>query len=307
MSDTPTVGFIGLGYMGHAMAANLLKKGFELVVVAHRKREAVEQLVAEGAREVPSPADVARACDVLIVCVPGAAQVEEVTRGERGIAAGARPGLIVVDCTTSGSDRLIGLQQNFQHLVFVDAPLGRSPQEAWAAELSVMVGCEPDVFARIRPVLAAFASTIHHVGPLGSGHKLKLVNNFVSLGYAAIYSEAMLLAVKSGLTTRQFDELVRSSRMDCEFFRTFMGWTLDGNSESHQFSLANASRTASDIVEMTHGAELRGDLIASIASIYKRAVAQGMGECNLPELPRSVAEDARVELRPLSPSKPARP
>lgn len=298
MSDPPTIGFIGLGYMGHAMASKLVEAGYPLVVMAHRKREAVDDVVRQGAREVPAPSDVATLADIVILCVPGAGEVDTLVRGTRGIAVGARPGLVVVDCTTSGGDKLRALQQDFSDIVFVDAPLGRSPREAWTAELSVMVGCAPDIFTRLQPVLASFASTIQHVGPLGAGHKLKLVNNFVSLGYAAIYSEALLLATATGLTTRQFNELIRSSRMDCEFFHTFMGWALEGDSQTHQFSLNNAAATAADIVALTSEAGLKGDLIASIASIYERAVSGGMGDHNLPELPSAVAKEAGVDLRP---------
>ena len=132
--------------------------------------------------------------------------------GDDGLAAGTRPGLTVVDCTTSDPSTLLRLAAEYapRGHVFVDAPLGRSPNGAWQGALSTMVGGELSTLERIRPVLAAFATTIQHAGVLGNGHRLKLVNNLISLGYAALYSEALALAVKAGPDAASFDTLVRS-------------------------------------------------------------------------------------------------
>ena len=93
-----------------------------------------------------------------------------------------------------------------------------------------MIGGTDEIFARIKPVVEAWARSIVHMGENGAGHKMKLLNNFLSLGYAAMYSEALALAEKVGITTAQFDSVIRGSRMDCGFYQTFMGYALGGQS-----------------------------------------------------------------------------
>lgn len=293
------VGFIGLGQMGHGMASNLLERGFGMTLLAHRQRAAVDELVGRGATEARNAAEMASICDAIVLCVANADQVQDLVEGTDGIASVFRKGLIVIDCTTSAPERIVDLQKNHPDLLLVDAPLGRSPAEARQGKLSTLVGADPATFERIRPILDAFADTVQLIGPLGSGQKLKLVNNFVSLGYAALYSEALVLALKAGLTLPHFDELIRTSRMNCQFFSTFMSWALEGDSSSHRFSLYNADRTIRDVEEMARGLGLESELAASVAGVYHRAIVHGMAEADLPELPRSTALDAGIELRPL--------
>jgi 3-hydroxyisobutyrate dehydrogenase-like beta-hydroxyacid dehydrogenase len=292
------VGFVGLGFMGHGMAANILKHGFPLTVMAHRKRGAVEDLVAKGAVEVRTAAEIAQSCDVVLLCVTGAPEVERIVSGPEGIAA-ARQSLIVVDCTTSNPATLLRLADEHPDITFVDAPLGRSPKEAWAGTLSVMVGADPAVLEQIRPVLAAFASTIQHVGELGDGHRLKLVNNLVSMGLAALYAEALVLARKVGLGTEAFDGLIRSSRMHCAFYDTFMGWALDGDKDAHPFALGTADHTVADVNALVRDAAMQAPLATAIRETYAAAVAAGYGMAMLPELPRFVAEANGFDLKPV--------
>jgi 3-hydroxyisobutyrate dehydrogenase-like beta-hydroxyacid dehydrogenase len=295
MAEPMRVGFIGLGFMGHGMAANIQKQGFLLTVMAHRKRAAVEDLVAKGAVEVRSAAEMARACDVILLCVTGAPEVERIVEG---ISTAERP-LIVVDCTTSNPATLLRLAQEHPRLTFVDAPLGRSPKEAWSGTLSVMVGADPAVLEAIRPVITAFASTIQHVGGLGDGHRLKLVNNLVSMGFAALYAEALVLANKVGLGTAAFDGLIRSSRMHCAFYDSFMGWALDGHKDSHPFALGTADHTVADVAALLRDAGMKAPLAAALRETYAAAVAAGYGSAMLPELPRFVAAANGLALEPL--------
>lgn len=301
MTGTPRVGFIGLGYMGHAMAANILAGGFPLTVLAHRKREAVEDLAGKGAFEAHSASELAARSDIIFLCVSGAQVVDDLVRRADGLAAGAAPGTIIADCTTSAPSILQALAEDFPELSFADTPLGRSPKEARTGELSVMVGSNEETLEAIRPVLSTFATTIQHAGPPGAGHALKLVNNVVSLGYAAIYSEAMVMAKQAGLGIRTFDELMGSSRMNCEFFQTFMGWARNGDSTTHRFALRLAEHTIGDALEFTTKSGLDMRLIRAVRDIYSAAIAQGLSEANLPELPRSVAAANGVDLEPARP------
>jgi 3-hydroxyisobutyrate dehydrogenase-like beta-hydroxyacid dehydrogenase len=292
------VGFIGLGHMGHGMAVNILKRGFPLRVMAHRNRKAVDDLIQRGAQEVPTAKAMAASCKIILRCVPGAKEVEALVTGDEGLAAGSRPGLTIVDCTTSDPSTLrLAAEYAPRGLVFVDAPLGRSPHEAWQGALSTMVGGELSTLERIRPVLAAFATTIQHAGALGNGHRLKLVNNLISLGYAALYSEALTLVVKAGLDATSFDALMRSSRMHCPFYNTFMGWVVSGDRQSHPDALDDALRTISDVVQFSRSIGLKGRLAGSVREIYAEAVADGFSAAMLPELPRAVAKANDIDLK----------
>jgi 3-hydroxyisobutyrate dehydrogenase-like beta-hydroxyacid dehydrogenase len=300
------VGFIGLGYMGHGMAVNIRARGFPLVVMAHRKREAVEDLVKRGATEVATPAEMAANADIIVLCVTGAEEVDALVRRPDGLGGAARAGTIIIDCTTSAPATILALARDYagRGLLFADAPLGRSPREAWEGNLSTMVGGDPDVLERIRPVLAAFATVIQPVGALGNGHRLKLVNNFISLGLGALYSEALVLALKAGLSVEAYDDLVRSSRMHCAFYDTFMGWVLGGDADSHRFALDTALHTISDVADFAGRVEMNSQLAPGIVEIYRGAVAAGEGAAMLPSLPRHVARESGIRLVPVS-SKPA--
>ncbi len=133
------VGFVGVGYMGHGMAHNILTKGYPLTVLAHRKREAVEDLLAKGATEAPSPAALAESADVIVLCLTASPQVEEVVQG---MLPGLRPRSVVVDCSTADpvSTMRLGAMLHDRKVGLVDAPLGRTPKDAWAGNLDVMVG-----------------------------------------------------------------------------------------------------------------------------------------------------------------------
>lgn len=283
------VGFIGLGYMGQGMATNILESGFELTVMAHRRRDAVDELTRQGAREAKDLAALAANADVIVLCVTGAEQVDDLLRRAGGIGAHAAPGTVVVDCTTSRPDTLLQLSRDFPELDFLDGPLGRSPKEAWQGKLSIMVGGDGGVLERARPVLEAFADTIQHVGPVGCGHALKLVNNIVSLGYAAIYSEAMAVTAKSGISIAAFDELISSSRMGCDFFQTFMGWVRSGDDTSHKFALGLAEHTITDAAIHAQKLGLNLPVLDAVRDTYVDAITQGMASENLPQLPRAVA------------------
>ena len=192
MTDTPNakprIGFIGVGLMGHGMAKNIVAKGYPLVVMGHRKREPVEHLVSLGAQEAKSARDVAAACDIVHLCVTGSPQVEALMRGADGLLAGAHPGLIVIDCSTSNPVSTLALAAEAQAagVTFVDAPLSRTPKEAEAGTLDTMVGADAQSFARIEPVLRCWAGNVVHLGPVGLGHKMKLVNNFVAIDSPAL-------------------------------------------------------------------------------------------------------------------------
>lgn len=268
------VGFVGLGLMGHGMAKNLVEKGYPLAVVAHRKREAVDDLVARGAVEVASLEDLGRRCDVILLCLTGSPEVASVVAALKpGLAKGA----MVVDCSTSDPTVSLTLAAELAEIGvdFVDAPLSRTPKEAWAGTLDCMVGASDASFARVQPIIATWAAKIVHIGAVGDGHKMKLLNNFISLGYAALYSEALALSRKVGIPVAEFDKVIRGGRMDCGFYQTFMGYALEGNREAHRFTLGNAYKDMRYVESMANAATLATPLASAVKSSFAMAMATG--------------------------------
>lgn len=267
------IGFVGLGLMGHGMAMNIVTKGYPLTVTAHRNRGPVEDLIGRGAIEA-SLEDLAARSTVVFLTLPGSPQVSEAVAR---MIPHLRPGTVIVDCSTSDPTVTERLAADLaaKGVQFADAPLSRTPKEAWAGTLDCMVGAEPEVFARIQPVIATWAGKIVHIGRVGDGHRMKLLNNFLSLGYAAIYAEALAVAAKVGISTATFDSVIRGGRMDCGFYQTFMGYALEGNREAHRFTLTNAYKDLRYLESMANAATVTTTMASAAKNSFAGAVAQG--------------------------------
>ncbi len=291
MTDKPVIGFIGVGLMGHGMAKNIVEKGYELHVMAHRNREPVDDLIARGAKEAASPAAMAKVCDIIHICVSASPQVEAVIRGEAGIMSSGKQGLIVVDCSTSDPVSTLQLASDLHAagMRFADAPLSRTPKEAEAGTLDTMVGADAETFAAIKPVLECWAGVIVHLGEVGLGHKMKLINNFIAMGYATLYAEALAIARKSGLSAEQVNSVIAPGRMANGFYETFMKWTLEGDRDAHKFTITNAHKDMRYLANMANAA----GAVNPMQSVVKNAVAsmeaQGGGDKYVPMLADFVA------------------
>lgn len=294
----PRVGFIGLGFMGHGMAKNIVEKGYALTILGRSKRAPVEDLVGRGAVEVKSAKEVAARADVVFLCVTGSREVESILRGEGGLKQGLQRGAIVVDCSTSDPNSTLALASELADMGvdYADAPLGRTPKEAWAGTLDTMVGARDEVFARLKPVLETWAGKVVHIGGVGDGHRMKLLNNFLSLGYAALYAEALALSSKVGITPQRFDSVIRGGRMDCGFYQTFMQWTLDGNRDAHKFTIANAFKDLRYLESMADAAGLVNMMGNAAKNTFAVAAAQSP-EDYVPMLPDHVARLNSVDLK----------
>lgn len=285
------IGFIGVGLMGHGMAKNLLEAGYDVTIIAHRNRGPIDDLVSRGAVEASSLADLAAASDIIHICAPGSPQVEAIV--DDLLPAMAKDS-VIIDCSTADPNSTLKLAAKVEaagcHMA--DAPLGGTPVQAEAGELTAIVGASDTVFARIKPVIEAWTGPLVHMGPVGTGHKMKLINNMLSLGYAALYSEALALSQKVGISAQQFDSVIRGSRMDCGFYQTFMGWTIDGNRESHKFTLTNALKDTTYLEAMAAGAGIANPVGNAIKNSFALAVAAGGdgAEDYVPHLPDFVAK-----------------
>ena len=251
----PRIGFVGVGLMGHGIAKNLVTKGYPLALRLHRNRAAAADLLAAGATEAPSHAELARDADIVILCVTGAPQVEEVVLGPNGIAGGAHQGLIVVDTSTSEPATTARMRKVLADdgVRFVDAPLARTPVEAEQGRLNIMVGADDATFEELKPVLGAFCENIVHAGPAGHGIILKLLNNFIAQAICTATAEACAAAAKSGLSIAKLHQVVSAGAVNSGLFQMLVGRMLDGGDLTGlKFTLVNAAK---DLRYYTHFAE----------------------------------------------------
>lgn len=278
------IGFVGVGLMGHGIAKNIVEKGFPLTVMAHRNRAPVEDLIKRGANEVTTAKDVAATSDIVFLCVSNSREVEAIIRDSGGLAEGLQPGSIIVDTSTSDPNSTLALAEelNTTGVSLVDAPLGGTPKEAWEGTLGTMVGCDVQTFTRIKPVLDAWADRIVHIGTVGDGHKMKLINNFISLGYGALYAEALTLARKVGIEPSCFDSVIRGSRMDCGFYQTYMQYVLEGNRDAHKFTLQNGFKDMRYLDAMSNESGMANPLANAVKNTYALAVNAGHGDDYIP-------------------------
>jgi 3-hydroxyisobutyrate dehydrogenase-like beta-hydroxyacid dehydrogenase len=264
------IGFIGAsGLMGHGMARNLLARGHTLAITVHHNRERVADLLAAGARHSPSARALAAESEIVFVCITGSPQVEAAFVGDDGLLAGAKPGLLVVDCSTSEPDSTARLRAlaAAQDVRLVDAPLARTPVEAELGKLNVMVGAEPADFARLEPVLRCFAENVFHVGGPGAGHTIKLLNNFIAQAICTATAEAFAVGQRAGVDLRKLVELVSAGAVNSGLFQA-MAKTLSGDLGGLKFELDNARK---DVRYYTHLAEN-----LAVPSVVGEAVHQSL-------------------------------
>src|SRR5688572_3785602 len=282
-----TIGFIGLGLMGHGMAKNLLKKGHALAFLVHRNRANLGDLLDLGGKEVKSARQLAEVSDCIILCVTGTPQVEANVYG--GLLEGARKGQIVVDCSTSMPESTDRIRADFEKkgVRFVDAPLARTPQHAEEGKLNCMVGADDKTFAEVKPVLEKFCENIFHVGGPGTGHKIKLVYNFVAMAHAAITCESLAACSRVGISRETFFQLVSAGGANSNMFQTVVPKAPKGDFTGLMYTLGNATKDIGyyqQMVAASRAGASFGPLGAALNQVLLQANALGLGEKFVPSL-----------------------
>jgi len=294
------IGFIGAsGLMGHGIAKNLLAKGHAVALTVHRNRDRVADLLAAGATEAPNPRALAAGSQLVFLCVTGSPQVEACVLGAEGLLAGAKPHLLIVDCSTSEPESTARLREACKAAgaTFVDAPLGRTPIEAEAGRLNVMVGATADVFEGLKPVLQTFAENVIHVGGPGAGHTIKLLNNFIAQAICTATAEAFAVGKRAGVDPQRLVDLISVGPVNSGLFQA-MARTLHGDLAGLNFQLDNARK------DVRYYAHLAEDL--AVPSLVGEAVHQsltlacalGFGKKLVPSLVEAQEQLAGVHLVP---------
>jgi 2-hydroxy-3-oxopropionate reductase len=220
MPQPLTIGYIGLGLMGKSIARNILKAGFPLVV-HNRSRLAVQELVAEGAGEAASPAEVAARVDVVFTNLPDSPDVEQVALGPGGVIDAARPGLIFVDNSTitPAMARKIATALGEKGVQCLDAPVSGGDIGARQGTLSIMVGGPAEAAERVIPVFQAMGKSVTHVGESGAGQIAKAANQIMVAAQMVAMGELLIFAKKAGADPQKVVEAIRGGAAQC--------WTLD--------------------------------------------------------------------------------
>ncbi|WP_421693920.1 NAD(P)-dependent oxidoreductase [Aestuariivirga sp.] len=276
------VGLIGAGMMGQGMAANLLKHGHQVSVIAHRNRAPVEALVARGAREVTSLAKLAEA-EVILLCVTTSKVVEETLNQ---LQPHLRSGQIIMDAGTSAPDvtKRLAHELALRGAAYADIPLTGGPEQAEQGVLGVLCGATPETFARIEPLLACFATTIRHFGPPGSGHTAKLISNYLVTGMVALVAEAFSTAHTAQIGWQDLYDVMQNGSGNSGVLRKMVEPALKGDFDGYRFALANAAKDIGYYAELAEGLGCRTKLTDSVAEIFTHAVDTGHGGRNVSHL-----------------------
>ncbi|WP_018326063.1 NAD(P)-dependent oxidoreductase, partial [Rhizobium giardinii] len=192
------IGLVGVGLMGHGIAKNLVSKGWRLNYLLHPGNQPTDDIDSFGAVGWSSLTEMAGACDVIILCVTGSPQVEDVLVGSGQLLEALGPGHIVIDCSTAVPSSTIALAAKVEAkgAKFVDSPMTRTPKEAEEGRLNLLVGGDAGIVERLRPIFSSFAENVFYAGGISSGHQLKLLHNFVSLGTVTLITEAVACAAR---------------------------------------------------------------------------------------------------------------
>jgi len=268
----PTIGFIGLGLMGGAMVGRLQDQGYALTVIANRTRTYVDQAVARGASEVTTARAVAEASDIVMLCMDTSANVEARMRGADGVIAGLKDGAVVIDFGTSlpASTRTLGGEVAAAGGQYLDAPLGRTPSHAKDGLLNIMGSGDKAAFDTVKPVLDDLGENVFHLGALGSGHTIKLINNFFGMTVANAMAEAFAMADVAGVPRQDLYDVVSAGPLKSGMMDFVKGYAVDGDPNQLAFAIKNAAK------DVGYYAQMASD--AGVDSIMSKCALSALNE-----------------------------
>ena len=274
-----TIGFIGLGKMGRPMASNLCRKGFQLVV-HDVHAAAARELELLGATIAPDVMTVAARADVVFTMLPDSATVADVVAE---LLAHARTGSVVVDMSTIDplvTDRLAAAAES-NGIAFADAPVGRLASHAERGESLFMVGARDEVFERIKPMLDAMGTTVHHCGAVGSGMRTKLVNNYLAIVSCQLNAEALALSQRFGLSLEKTLDVIHGTTATNGQLK--MAWPLKvfKGDTSPGFTIDLAHKDLTLIVEAANAVGVPVPVAATAREAFSAARSEGFGGSDL--------------------------
>lgn len=291
------LGFVGVGAMGLPMARNLLGAGFPLAFCTRRDAAAADLLAVGGRREA-DPVAVAAASDVVLTCLPADAEIGDAVLGDRGALAGLRDGGTLIELSTATPTivRRVAERAAERGIAVLDAPVSGGTSGAAAGTLSIMVGGEESVLDVCRPIFAALGQRVYHVGPVGMGKVFKLVNQLLVGATTALVGEALALGVKAGADPRLLVDVISHSSGASAALIGAAPQLLDAGPHPVGFRLDLMRKDVG--LALALGQDLRAPLaVGAVAyQLYTAASAAGLGDRNMQQLGRLIADWAGVRL-----------
>ena len=274
------IGFIGVGLMGAAMAHRLLDTGHKLQILGNRNRESITALVDRGATEAASAKELASASEIVMLCVGTSDQVESRMRGDEGVIAGLNAGSVVIDFGTSlpASTRLLGKEVEQAGGQYLDAPLGRTPTHAKDGLLNIMCAGDEAAYNKVLPVLKDVGENVFHLGALGSGHTVKLINNFFGMTVANAMAEAFAMADVQGVDRQSMYDVMAAGPLHSGMMDFVKGYGVDGDPAQLAFAIKNAAKDVGYYAQMAEQAGVKSVMSVSTLGALSDANASGKGD-----------------------------
>jgi 2-hydroxy-3-oxopropionate reductase len=291
------IGFVGLGIMGKPMSRNLLKAGYELVVMDINP-DAVNALASEGAGTAKTPKEVAERSDAVITMLPNSPQVKEVVLGAEGVIHGARPGSALIDMSSIAPlvSREVGRRLAEKGVEMLDAPVSGGEPKAVDATLSVMVGGKKEVFDRYYPLLKAMAGSVVLTGDLGAGNITKLANQIIVALNIAAMSEALVLASKAGVAPDLVYQAIRGGLAGSTVLDAKAPLVMD-RKFNPGFRIELHVKDLANVLETSHELGVPLPLTASVMELMQALKVDGMGDLDHGGLIRYYEKLAKIEVR----------
>jgi len=252
----PNIGFIGLGIMGGAMVSRLQDIGYTLTVLGNRDRSNLNQAIARGASEAATAKDLAQASDIVMLCMGTSDHVEGRMRGSGGVISGLRPGATVIDFGTSlpNSSRALAAEVAQAGGQFLDAPLGRTPAHALDGLLNIMASGDKAAFDAVEPVLKDQGENVFYLGAVGSGHTIKLINNFFGMTVANAMAEAFAMADVAGVDRAQLYDVMAAGPLHSGMMGFVKAYGVDNDPSQLAFAIKNAAKDVGYYARMAEDA-----------------------------------------------------
>ena len=284
--NKPRIGLVGVGLMGHGIALNIARKGYALAVLEHPGNQPLDELRALGVTSAATVQALARQVQVLILCVTGSPQVEAVLLGEQGALGALQPGTVVIDCSTAipASTESVARAVAAAGGRFLDAPMTRTPKEAAEGRLNLLVGGDAALLAECLPLLQCFAENVTHTGAVGSGHRMKLLHNYVSLGSVALIAEAAACAQAGGVAPQVFVDVLAKGGGGGVALERLRPYLLQHDASSLRFFMSNALKDLGYYTTMAQDSAAARGIAQAVRDTFAHAVTEGGPEKLVPEL-----------------------
>ena len=280
------IGFVGLGLMGSAIVGRLQDCNYQLTVLGNKDRTGLDQALARGALEAASGVDLAKQSDVIMLCLGTSDQVEERILGEQGVISGLSSGKIIIDFGTSlpSSTKEISSKIADTGAVILDAPLGRTPHHAKDGLLNIMASGDKDAFDAVRTILENLGENVFYLGDLGTGHTIKLMNNFFGMTIANAMAEVFAVADAAGVSRETVYKVISAGPLHSSMMDFISAFGLEGDKSKLEFAIKNAFKDVSYYRLMTQNLGINSIMSESASKALSQANDDGYANAMVCEM-----------------------